>query len=149
MWQVVTRFIIHNWKYILTGINIVYQLYKHIKFKLLMDAHVKSLIGKLVEYIDKKTNTGIIDPIDQIVIKKLLEMLYHVIESEASPKIIEAIEKIAKVIDTGQDEEIIVYLTDLVNGKIDIPGIEEDQEAEIIKAMLQTIAYVIKTVLKK
>jgi hypothetical protein len=149
MWKQLATFIIKNWKtilwlttFIFRRININIKIYR-------MNKYVEKLIDRIVKLIDEKTNTGIIDPIDQIVFKKLLSTLYVLLTKNADPVLIKGIELLAKSIDTGSDEELIELLTEWVNGEIDLPQLDEVEEGYAIEAILSTIAYTLRALLTK
>lgn len=152
MWSIVLRiwpFIIKYQKYLLYVLQIILYFVK-LKKEKPMNPNVELLIDKLVKLIDDHTNTGaFLDPIDQYAFKAILKSCWRIVESKASESMIVEFNNFAASIVTKDDDALIAHLTELINTKIDIPGIGEETEAEIIKATLTTVAVVLRSLLSK
>lgn len=146
--QNIVKFLIKNWKYVVYLIQLLnYTI--NLKKKKPMNPNVELLRDKLIKVIDEKTNTGMFDAIDQFAYKQLFNGLFHLLEQNANPIIVDVINKMAKSIVTGNDDESIEYLTAFINGKVDIPKLDEEEEAHIIKSILVTIAVALRGILTK
>jgi Tfp pilus assembly protein PilN len=119
------------------------------KIRELKQAHpyVTALIEKLARLIDEKTDTKWLDAVDGILYEKGLEIAWLITLQNADPLLIEGVKLLAKTIETGNSDELTTMLTNWVNGKVDIPGIDEAEESFIIKAILATIARSIQNML--
>lgn len=142
------QFILKNWKYVVYLIQIIGYFVK-LKKKKPMNPNVEKLRDKLIKIIDDKTSTGMFDSVDQYAYKQLFNGLFHLLEQNANPIIIDVINKLATSIVTGSDDESVEYLTAFINGKIDIPKLDEEEEAHIIKSILVTIAVALRGILTK
>lgn len=143
LFKTLGEFILKNWKYLVYLYQLIAYILKLTKKKP-MNPNVEALLDKLVKYVDDKTNTGIVDPIDQMLLKKLLVSAWGLLEKEAPEKLIDALEYFSESIMTGNDEELIKFVTEFINGEVDIPGMDETAEGDIIYAVLVTIAVTLR-----
>lgn len=146
--QNIIKFLIKNWKYVVYLIQLLNYII-NLKKKKPMNPNVELLRDKLIKIIDEKTNTGMFDAVDQFAYKQLFNGLFHLLEQNANPIIVEVINKMAKSIVTGNDDDSIEYLTAFINGKVDIPKLDEEEEAHIIKSILVTIAVALRGIITK
>jgi len=147
MWSLLGKFIVKNWKYIHIFVTV---LLKYIKMRRAKkpSKNIQKIIEIVVDYFDKKTNTGIIDPFDQAILRRLLESGWSLAEMKANPVVMKAIEQLADAIMTGDDANVIDTLTVWVNGEIDIPHLNEIEEAEVFKAVFITIAFILRGIIR-
>lgn len=129
--------------YVAYVVEIIIYLFNKTKKKP-MKPHVKIFIEKVVDLLDKKTDTGWMEPIDGPAAKKLLIVAYNYFENSANPKWVEIVDSTIKSLIETKDDELIAKLTEIINGKIDFPHLDETEEAEVIKAILTTIAITIR-----
>jgi hypothetical protein len=103
----------------------------------------------VVEAYDDLTNTGMIDKVDHLILKPVLKNLYKVMKAKANSKIKKIMEAIADAVATKDTKQIETNLVFLANAKLDIPGMDEQQEQEIFASQINTLALIVKNYLSK
>ena len=136
----VFKWLIKNWKYTVYGIQILQYLLKLRKSKP-MKPEFKKFRELLVDFIIEKTDGGIFH---KFIYEQVFNFLVGLLEEKASPEVIEVVEKFVLSITSQNDEELIAYLTDVINKKVDIPKLDEIEEGEIIESVLITLALAIR-----
>lgn len=103
----------------------------------------------LVEFYDKKTDTGAVDKIDHLVLKPVFKNLYKVMKAKSKNQVQVLMEDICNAIATQDSKKLEIQLATIANAKIDIPGIDEDQEQEIFLSQINVLALIGKSYLNK
>lgn len=114
-----------------------------------MTPNEEKFIEIVVEAYDDLTNTGMIDKVDHLILKPVLKNLYKVMKAKANSKIKKIMEAIADAVATKDTKQIETNLVFLANAKLDIPGMDEQQEQEIFASQINTLALIVKNYLSK
>lgn len=139
------------WRYrreLMYVINLFLYLLK-LKKKKPMKPHVKEFIEKIVFMFDEKTNTGIFEPFDSMMLTRALSAGWGLMEQNMSPQWIDIIEQFILSLQSDSDSELIEKLVPIIDGRIDLPNIPEEKEAEIIKSLLQVISLSVRGLISK
>lgn len=137
------------WKYkayLVYAYQIVMYLINKQKIKPMKPTTALAIV-RIVELFDAKTKTGVFEPFDGPVLKKLLSVGFNMFAERVDPATLDLVEQFLASLVTTDDTELIAKLTPIINGKVDLPGLDELQESEIIKSLLQTISYAVRGLL--